>query len=221
MSWRTRKALSLVRGSPVTLAYLTYSLLGFAPKGPYPTLVSPPCPFRPFLWTMPAFDIVVVGSGGGLDETNLSGYVHQSCCLFLGSTSVLTRPPSRPRRYLVKPCNKSWDDGIVALEAGTLTFPCTTRVHTCANRDSRVRAWCAQTYHEAGPRYFWSRPCEREFRSVEKGDAVYRVLERQVSVSFFRCVVSSLCSPSLSLSPNQKKNQTTPKPGASSSRTHI
>lgn len=24
---------------------------------------------------MPAFDIVVVGSGGGLDETNLSGYV--------------------------------------------------------------------------------------------------------------------------------------------------
>ncbi|KAF8556897.1 cyclic-AMP phosphodiesterase [Imleria badia] len=43
---------------------------------------------------MPAFDIIVVGSGGGLDETNLSG-------------------------YLVKPCNKSWDDGIMALEAGS------------------------------------------------------------------------------------------------------
>ncbi|KAH7889963.1 cyclic-AMP phosphodiesterase [Phlebopus sp. FC_14] len=43
---------------------------------------------------MPAFDIVVVGSGGGLDETNLSG-------------------------YLVKPCNTSWNDGIVALEAGS------------------------------------------------------------------------------------------------------
>ncbi|KAG9318143.1 cAMP phosphodiesterases class-II-domain-containing protein [Chiua virens] len=43
---------------------------------------------------MPAFDIVVVGSGGGLDETNLSG-------------------------YLVKPCDTSWDDGIVALEAGS------------------------------------------------------------------------------------------------------
>ncbi|KAH0830277.1 cyclic-AMP phosphodiesterase [Lanmaoa asiatica] len=44
---------------------------------------------------MPVFDIIVVGSGGGLDETNLSA-------------------------YLVKPCNTSWDDGIVALEAGTL-----------------------------------------------------------------------------------------------------
>ncbi|KAN0075477.1 Cyclic-AMP phosphodiesterase [Tylopilus felleus] len=43
---------------------------------------------------MPAFDIVVVGSGGGLDETNLSG-------------------------YLLKPRNASWDDGIVALEAGS------------------------------------------------------------------------------------------------------
>ncbi|KAG6379240.1 cyclic-AMP phosphodiesterase [Boletus reticuloceps] len=43
---------------------------------------------------MPAFDIVVVGSGGGLDETNLSG-------------------------YLVKPSNQSWDDGIIALEAGS------------------------------------------------------------------------------------------------------
>ncbi|KIK95855.1 hypothetical protein PAXRUDRAFT_350984 [Paxillus rubicundulus Ve08.2h10] len=43
---------------------------------------------------MPAFDIIVVGSGGGLDETNLSG-------------------------YLVKPSNTSWDDGIIALEAGS------------------------------------------------------------------------------------------------------
>ncbi|KAH7909146.1 cyclic-AMP phosphodiesterase [Hygrophoropsis aurantiaca] len=43
---------------------------------------------------MPAFDIIVVGSGGGLDETNLSG-------------------------YLLKPCDASWEDGIVALEAGS------------------------------------------------------------------------------------------------------
>ncbi|KIM53718.1 hypothetical protein SCLCIDRAFT_1222584 [Scleroderma citrinum Foug A] len=43
---------------------------------------------------MPVFDIVVVGSGGGLDETNLSG-------------------------YLLKPCNASWNDGIIALEAGS------------------------------------------------------------------------------------------------------
>ena len=49
---------------------------------------------------------------------------------------LLTRPSSRPRRYLVKPCNKSWDDGIVALEAGTSTSRCTTRVRTCADRDS-------------------------------------------------------------------------------------
>ncbi|KAL4074702.1 cyclic-AMP phosphodiesterase [Scleroderma yunnanense] len=43
---------------------------------------------------MPVFDIVVVGSGGGLDETNLSG-------------------------YLLKPSSASWDDGIIAIEAGS------------------------------------------------------------------------------------------------------
>ncbi|KAI6043017.1 cyclic-AMP phosphodiesterase [Pisolithus marmoratus] len=43
---------------------------------------------------MPFFDVVVVGSGGGVDETNLSG-------------------------YLLKPCGASWDDGIIALEAGS------------------------------------------------------------------------------------------------------
>ncbi|KAF9052778.1 cAMP phosphodiesterases class-II-domain-containing protein [Panaeolus papilionaceus] len=41
-----------------------------------------------------AFDFVVVGAGGGPDETNLSA-------------------------YLVKPHNTSWEDGIVALEAGS------------------------------------------------------------------------------------------------------
>ncbi|KAF8163072.1 cAMP phosphodiesterases class-II-domain-containing protein [Crassisporium funariophilum] len=40
------------------------------------------------------FDIVVVGSGGGPDETNLSG-------------------------YLVKPHDADWEDGIFALEAGS------------------------------------------------------------------------------------------------------
>lgn len=50
---------------------------------------------RPILeYPMPFFDIVVVGSGGGVDETNLSG-------------------------YLLKPCDASWDDGIIALEAGS------------------------------------------------------------------------------------------------------
>ncbi|KAI0057120.1 hypothetical protein BV25DRAFT_1863869 [Artomyces pyxidatus] len=43
---------------------------------------------------MPTFDIVVVGSGGGPFETNLSA-------------------------YLLKPCNAPWKDGVLALEAGS------------------------------------------------------------------------------------------------------
>ncbi|KAG5645050.1 hypothetical protein DXG03_007229 [Asterophora parasitica] len=43
---------------------------------------------------MPTFDIVVVGSGGGPDETNLSA-------------------------YLLKPHDAAWEDGIIALEAGS------------------------------------------------------------------------------------------------------
>ncbi|KAF8503730.1 cAMP phosphodiesterases class-II-domain-containing protein [Russula emetica] len=43
---------------------------------------------------MPTFDLVVVGSGGGPYETNLSS-------------------------YLFKPCDTSWKDGIIALEAGS------------------------------------------------------------------------------------------------------
>lgn len=43
---------------------------------------------------MPTFDLVVVGSGGGPFETNLSS-------------------------YLFKPCDVPWTDGIIALEAGS------------------------------------------------------------------------------------------------------
>ncbi|KAF8275201.1 cAMP phosphodiesterases class-II-domain-containing protein [Lactarius quietus] len=43
---------------------------------------------------MPTFDLVVVGSGGGPFETNLSS-------------------------YLLKPCEVPWTDGIIALEAGS------------------------------------------------------------------------------------------------------
>lgn len=43
---------------------------------------------------MPAFDMVVVGCGGGPDETNLSA-------------------------YLFKPYDSRWEDGIIALEAGS------------------------------------------------------------------------------------------------------
>ncbi|THV08037.1 hypothetical protein K435DRAFT_959492 [Dendrothele bispora CBS 962.96] len=42
----------------------------------------------------PFLDLLVVGSGGGPDETNLSA-------------------------YLIKPCNASWEAGILALEAGS------------------------------------------------------------------------------------------------------
>ncbi|KAF9001965.1 cyclic-AMP phosphodiesterase [Cyathus striatus] len=43
---------------------------------------------------MPTFDMVVVGSGGGPDETNLSA-------------------------YLLKPSDAAWEGGIIALEAGS------------------------------------------------------------------------------------------------------
>ncbi|KAG2076059.1 hypothetical protein BDR04DRAFT_1090899 [Suillus decipiens] len=43
---------------------------------------------------MAVFDMIVVGSGGGPDETNLSG-------------------------YLLKPREAAWNDGIIALEAGS------------------------------------------------------------------------------------------------------
>ena len=35
-------------------------------------------------------------------------------------STAVSHSPVVSRRYLVKPCNKSWDDGIVALEAGAL-----------------------------------------------------------------------------------------------------
>ncbi|KAG5637714.1 hypothetical protein H0H81_003478 [Sphagnurus paluster] len=51
-----------------------------------------PSPIHPLL--MPTFDLVVIGSGGGPDETNLSA-------------------------YLFKPHDAAWQDGIIALDAGS------------------------------------------------------------------------------------------------------
>lgn len=51
-------------------------------------------PILPLRYTMPSFDMVVVGSGGGPDETNLSA-------------------------YLFKTFRANWDEGVVALEAGS------------------------------------------------------------------------------------------------------
>jgi hypothetical protein len=64
-----------------------------------------------------SFDLVVVGAGGGPDETNLSASVPRS-------------PPfpltDLPISYLLKPHDTNWDDGILALEAGkdNFCFPC-------------------------------------------------------------------------------------------------
>lgn len=69
------------------------------------------------------FDLVVVGEGGGPDETNLSAYV-----VFL---DALSQDSTRPTwqltsifwcSYLFKPSGLSWEDGTVALEAGTATL---------------------------------------------------------------------------------------------------
>ena len=59
----------------------------------------------------PAFDLFVVGAGGGPDETNLSAYVFTM--LFSCRLSIL-------HSYLVKPHNTEWEDGIFGLEAGQL-----------------------------------------------------------------------------------------------------
>ena len=97
------------------------------------------------------------------------------------STSV-SHSPVVSRRYLVKPCNKSWDDGIVALEAGAL-LRCSRVLLIWTLYDPRVRARCAEAYHEAEPRHFWPTPCGR--RSLEKDDPPHRILERKVSAFFF------------------------------------
>ena len=64
---------------------------------------------------MPAFDLVVVGSGGGPFETNLSSFVPRHLVLGNSCTHGLTRIMNR---YLFKPCDIPWTDGIIALEAG-------------------------------------------------------------------------------------------------------
>jgi hypothetical protein len=66
---------------------------------------------------MPTFDLVVVGSGGGPYETNLSSSVSFLSPLRKDHKSFLSVD-----RYLFKPCDTSWKDGIVALEAGELKF---------------------------------------------------------------------------------------------------
>lgn len=61
---------------------------------------------------MPTFDFVVVGSGGGPFETNLSSFVPSR---FVPGNSWFTRTVNR---YLFKPYDVPWTDGIIALEAG-------------------------------------------------------------------------------------------------------
>lgn len=72
-----------------------------------------------------AFEMVVVGSGGGPDETNLSG-------------------------YLLKPRNASWRDGIIALEGGAQSHNRVWRPQLTLS-SLRVGCWRARTYLEARP----------------------------------------------------------------------
>jgi hypothetical protein len=66
---------------------------------------------------MPTFDLVVVGSGGGPFETNLSSFVP---CHFVLVGHTWFLPITR--RYLFKPCDVPWTDGIIALEAGEQNY---------------------------------------------------------------------------------------------------
>lgn len=66
---------------------------------------------------MPIFDMVVVGSGGGPDETNLSAYVRIPPLPRVDSPRGELNIACR--RYLVKSRDTAWKDGILALEAGS------------------------------------------------------------------------------------------------------
>jgi len=68
---------------------------------------------NPTRFPMPTFDLVVVGSGGGPFETNLSSFV--PCHFVLGNLWFIRTV----NRYLLKPCEVPWTDGIIALEAGS------------------------------------------------------------------------------------------------------
>ena len=64
---------------------------------------------------MHTFDMVVVGSGGGCDETNLSRCVAvhtESLPSLIGVNS-----------YLIKPATAAWTDGIIGIEGGAHPIP--------------------------------------------------------------------------------------------------
>jgi len=58
-----------------------------------------------------AFEMVVLGSGGGPLETNCSGWIYHAF--------VMCESRLMGFSYLLKPAATSWEDGIVALEGGT------------------------------------------------------------------------------------------------------
>ena len=66
-----------------------------------------PSPARP----MPAFDLVVVGSGGGPSETDISAYACRRLCANAAKVACF--------RYLLKARDANWRDGIIGIEAGT------------------------------------------------------------------------------------------------------
>jgi hypothetical protein len=87
-----------------------------APAANFPLPLFSPSPHMPA-----AFDIVVVGAGGGPDETNLSAYVVLFGTLdglMSMSTHVVEALNVVICSYLLKPHDAHWEDGIIAVEAG-------------------------------------------------------------------------------------------------------
>ena len=80
----------------------------------------------------PAFDVIVLGSGGGPCETNLSACV---CHLFDIDYSTDLR-----YRYIVKPHEAPWEDGLLALEAGASIVTMRSKTPN-SNSSQQARAW--------------------------------------------------------------------------------
>ena len=99
---------------------------------------------------------------------------------------------SFPRPFLTRPsCHAdTWSNRAINLGTTASLHSKQVRYVRCTRvlliwtlYDPRVRARCAEAYHEAEPRHFWPTPCGR--RSLEKDDPPHRILERQVSAFFF------------------------------------
>jgi hypothetical protein len=67
--------------------------------------------------TMHSFDFVCIGAGGGPSETDLSSFVYSQ--LYALRLQADPHTLLHSSRYLVKASDARWEDGIIALEAGS------------------------------------------------------------------------------------------------------